>query len=33
MQFRSISQGNGKLAPMGVEQRVFRVWVMEVPED
>ena len=24
--------GDGKLGPMGVEQRVFRVWVMEVPE-
>ena len=32
MQFKWISQGNGRLGLMGVGQRVFRVWFMEVPE-
>ena len=32
MWFKSISWGDGKLGPVGVEWRVFRVWVMEVSE-
>ena len=31
MQFKSISWGDGKLGPMGVEQRVCRTWSMDVP--
>ena len=31
MQFRSISQGDGKLEPMGVEWRVCRTWSIDVP--
>ena len=33
MQFKRISQGKGRLGPMGVDRSVWRRWSIDIPED
>ena len=33
MWLRRISWGDGRLGPMGVEQSVWRIWLMDIPDD